>query len=377
VRSHLFSIKREISRRKESTSSTGERRGYDERCTQFATSLNRQIAAHSSDINLHGYRMIITGLLFGTCTNSTFARPVSLNRITRTSAFITFGPSRQIHPGSLIHRNFSLTHLNPHITSRSTTSKRFDSTSIMSAPKRHVPGSQPPASKSASTSTSSSKNRVIIQLHLNDLRTHDSPVLAHAHSDESSGITHFLPVYVWDERLFALSAIPGYDKSDQKPSSRPRTHRGLGDAPRNTSSQSIVPNPKTRLGEFWKTGRHRTKFTVESVFDLRESYRSKGGDLIVGCGHMEKFVESIVKGLQGKEGGGFEVPEVWMQKEVSLIVRSRCMIQRLRSGLSTNFLTTVFAIPGLDGRSQLPTTTSRATRTPRLVIALGGLETDD
>ena len=255
--------------------------------------------------------MITAGLSFGTLTK--------FNRITRTSAFTTFALSRQISPSGLNPRHISLTHLHPCIISRTITNKSLASTSIMSAPKRHVPGSQPPASKPASTSSSSSKNRVIIQLHLNDLRTHDSPVLAHAHSDESSGVTHFLPVFVFDERIFALSAIPGYDKSDQKQSSRPRTHRGLGDAPRNASSQSIVPNPKTRLGEFWKTGRHRTKFTVESVFDLRESYRSKGGDLVVGCGHMEKVVESIVKGLQGKEGGGFEVPEVWMQKEVSFI----------------------------------------------------------
>lgn len=262
--------------------------------------------------------MIITGLLFRTCTKSNLARPVSFNRITRTSAFTTFRPSRQIHQDSFVHRNIiSLTHSKSRTTSRSTTSKSFTSTSIMSAPKRHVPGSQPPTPKPASTSTSSSKNRVIIQLHLNDLRTHDSPVLAHAHSDESSGVTHFLPIFVFDERIFALSAIPGYAKSDQPPSSRPRTHRGLGDTPRNPSSQTIVPHPKTRLGEFWKTGRHRTKFTVESVFDLKKSYRSKGGDLVVGCGHMEKVVESVVKGLQGKEGGGFEVPEVWMQKEVS------------------------------------------------------------
>ncbi|KAH8079859.1 DNA photolyase, FAD-binding/Cryptochrome [Filobasidium floriforme] len=201
----------------------------------------------------------------------------------------------------------------------------------------------PPSSKSQ-------PQKVVIQLHYNDLRTHDSPVLSHVHSAQSSekGITHFLPIYVFDERVVALSCVPGYEefalrststsatgqeekekkeKKEEKDEARPTTIRGLGDLPRlppSTSSSSPsstsspastptptptkIPHPKTRLGFFHKTSRHRLKFLTESVFALRQSYRGMGGDLIKGHG-----------GEQGGEGDGgrYEVTEVWMQKEVS------------------------------------------------------------
>lgn len=170
------------------------------------------------------------------------------------------------------------------------------------------------------TMTASSTPKVIIQLHYNDLRTHDSPVLEHVHSKTQSGVTHFLPIFVFDERVFALSSVPGYEEpsSDSKINEpRPVTIRGLGDLPRDRSTRKTAPEPRTRLGSFWKTGRHRTKFTVESVFDLRSQYRDKGSDLVVACGCMESVVGGIVEALQkGDDGEKYEVTEVWMQKEV-------------------------------------------------------------
>lgn len=217
------------------------------------------------------------------------------------------------------------------------------------------PSKPPPSSK---------PQKVVIQLHYNDLRTHDSPVLSHVHSAQSSeeGITHFLPIYVFDERIVALSCVPGYEEfalkttskstsggspeeKKEKEEARPTTIRGLGDLPRlppssssstPTPSPSKIPHPKTRLGAFHKTSRHRLKFLTESVFSLREQYRGMGGDLVVGCGFMEGFVGGVVEALQkgeghreekgrdGEEGGDgeedegerYEVTEVWMQKEV-------------------------------------------------------------
>jgi hypothetical protein len=213
-------------------------------------------------------------------------------------------------------------------------------------------------------SPSSKPQKVVIQLHYNDLRTHDSPVLSHVHSAQSSekGVTHFLPIYVFDERVVALSCVPGYEEfalrststsaegqegqdekreKQEKDEARPTTIRGLGDLPRlppsssssssspstsyHTLSPSKIPHPKTRLGAFHKTSRHRLKFLTESVFNLRESYRGMGGDLVVGCGFMEGFVGGVVEALQKEElkgdgeeeGERFEVTEVWMQKEVS------------------------------------------------------------
>ena len=171
----------------------------------------------------------------------------------------------------------------------------------------------------------STSAKVIIQLHYNDLRTHDSPVLGHVHSKEQSAVTHFLPIYVFDERIMALSAVPGYEQQQQQGAvDRPVTIRGLGDLPRSKSSQTVTPEPRTRLGKFWKTGRHRTKFTVESVFDLKSRYRDKGNDLLVACGCMESVVSKIVESLQkGDAEETYEVTEVWMQKEVSLVSSPR------------------------------------------------------
>ena len=176
-----------------------------------------------------------------------------------------------------------------------------------------------PATRHLSTMPSSSTSaKVIIQLHYNDLRTHDSPVLDHVHSKEQSAVTHFLPIYVFDERIMALSAVPGYEQQQQDAVNRPVTIRGLGDLPRSKSSQAAIPEPRTRLGKFWKTGRHRTKFTVESVFDLKSRYRERGNDLLVACGCMESVVGKVVESLQkGDAEQTYEVTEVWMQKEVS------------------------------------------------------------
>jgi deoxyribodipyrimidine photo-lyase len=172
-----------------------------------------------------------------------------------------------------------------------------------------------------STSTMSpGHKKVIIQLHYNDLRVHDSPTLAYAHAKKNSDVTHFLPLYVFDERVMALQCIPGYEQASLKDGqARPVTVQGLGNAPRNYKEQPLVPEPRTRQGRFWKTGRHRVKFTTESVFDLKQRYRSLGGDLWVAAGVMEDVVREVVGALQEEnDEGGFAVNEVWMQKEVRL-----------------------------------------------------------
>jgi hypothetical protein len=284
-----------------------------------------------------------------------------------------------------------------------------------------------------SPSSKSQPQKVVIQLHYNDLRTHDSPVLSHVHSAQSSekGVTHFLPIYVFDERVVALSCVPGYEEfalrststsaegqegqdekreKQEKDEARPTTIRGLGDLPRlppssssspsspstsyHTLSPSKIPHPKTRLGAFHKTSRHRLKFLTESVFNLRESYRGMGGDLIVGCGFMEGFVGGVVEALQKEElkgdgeeeGERFEVTEVWMQKEVR--TRWGCFIYFGRFAVGPTLSPFSFPPPippptscqrnatnttGQHRRSPLPTAPPRHTRTLRHSLETGRL----
>lgn len=84
-----------------------------------------------------------------------------------------------------------------------------------------------------------------------DLRLHDNEALAGAIKTGAEVI----PVYVFDERLF----------------------RG-----------------KTSYG-FPKIGRHRAKFIIESVKDLRQSLRNLGSDLILRIGSPEEEVFQIAK----------------------------------------------------------------------------------
>jgi len=94
------------------------------------------------------------------------------------------------------------------------------------------------------------KKRVIVWFR-QDLRLHDNEALHDAlqHSDE------IIPVYVFDERVF---------------------------------------NGETSFG-FRKTGKHRAKFIIESVQDLRRSLQDRGTDLIVRVGKPEDEIFDLAQ----------------------------------------------------------------------------------
>jgi deoxyribodipyrimidine photo-lyase len=89
-----------------------------------------------------------------------------------------------------------------------------------------------------------------------DLRLHDNEALVNAieRADE------VIPVYVFDERMF---------------------------------------NDKTKYG-FPKTGKYRAKFILESVEDLRKSFRKAGIDLVVRVGKPEEEVFKIVREMKAE-----------------------------------------------------------------------------
>lgn len=160
----------------------------------------------------------------------------------------------------------------------------------------HLSHAMPTATTPSAGGAKASPRNILIHLHNNDLRIHDSPVLAHAHGAHGVHITHLLPVYVFDERVVHLGHVPGF--------------KGAPAAGRNGAD---ADGPRSRLGSFWRVGRHRARFLVEAVMDLKSRYRSKGGDMVVACGRPEKVVCEIVKGLLD---GGDKVDGVWLQKEV-------------------------------------------------------------
>lgn len=119
-----------------------------------------------------------------------------------------------------------------------------------------------------------------------------------------------MPLYVFDERFVELSGFPGYEREG--------------------------PEARTRLCGFWRTGAFRARcallrspsrvarqlialerrFLVEGVYDMRNSLRQRGSDLLLRFGKMEKVTTEVVKALITN---GDEVREVFLQKEVRLL----------------------------------------------------------
>ncbi|KAJ9105036.1 hypothetical protein QFC19_003667 [Naganishia cerealis] len=207
-----------------------------------------------------------------------------------------------------------------------------------------------------STSSKDGPNEsVIVQLHINDLRTIDSPVLSLAHSQGKKHVTHFLPIYVFDERILPLDCIPGYTASRETKDIQKKTDTGASREESEETEEDIKPlgqeeqpsrtttnqpatqdrdhhsagrvGPRSRLGNFWRVGRHRARFLVETVFDLKKTYESKGGGLIIACGKPEdvtiKVVEALVRSGKRVEG-------VWTQKEVRGNFRSTHVLLQAR-----------------------------------------------
>lgn len=167
--------------------------------------------------------------------------------------------------------------------------------------------------------------KTLVHLHTLDLRTHDLPSLKYAKNDKE--VTHYLPVYIFDQRQLDLSkfentASPGSSKQStgQEESANPN-HRNRG-------SKQTRNAPRSRAHEFHRTSPHRLLFLTQSVLGLRESYRRAGGDLIIGYGTPETIIPKLVKSLEGGVAG------VYAQEEVT--VEETNMLDRLREELKSS-----------------------------------------
>jgi len=176
-------------------------------------------------------------------------------------------------------------------------------------------------------SMSSKTAEIFIHLHTYDLRTHDSPSLHLAHRP-SSDITHFLPLYIFDERQIDVSHLPNTSSISQPDAGTEARKQGKQDGnPNHAGPRKTRPSPISRVGHFHRSSPHRLLFLLQSVHGLRETYRRSGGDMLIGYGKPEVLVPELVKAIshQGSVAG------IWAQEEVSL--EERAMLDRLRGVL--------------------------------------------
>ncbi|KAJ3197111.1 hypothetical protein HDU67_003849, partial [Dinochytrium kinnereticum] len=133
--------------------------------------------------------------------------------------------------------------------------------------------------------TTSAAMNVSIVLFRNDLRFHDNPVLNAAALQK--GCTHLLPIYVFDPRQFDLSKM------------------GMG-----------FEAPLTWHFKFPKCSIHRSRFILESVQDLKKTLRSKNSNLLIGYGHPETIIPSLIEKIRTAAPSS-KITGVFLQEEVT------------------------------------------------------------
>ncbi|KAK4447467.1 DNA photolyase, FAD-binding/Cryptochrome [Podospora aff. communis PSN243] len=117
-----------------------------------------------------------------------------------------------------------------------------------------------------------------------DLRCNDHPPLHHLGSGDH-GYEYLVPVYVFPNHQIDLSGlIPG-------------------------DAQSPYPKPMSQVGNYPRCGPHRAKFIAEAVYDLKESLKAIGSDLLIRAGDVADVIRELAQTL-GKNG--HHVGAVWM-----------------------------------------------------------------
>lgn len=129
---------------------------------------------------------------------------------------------------------------------------------------------------------------VLIYVLRHDLRLQDNPVLHHLASKDDHGFTYLVVLYVFQAQQIEVSGF--------------------------ISDGSACPYPEARsiVSKVWRTGPHRAKFIVQSVWNLKESLESVGSNLLIRAGNPSDIIEDMVEGFSQKE---LHVGAVWMTSE--------------------------------------------------------------
>ena len=135
--------------------------------------------------------------------------------------------------------------------------------------------------------------RVLVYLLRRDLRVADNPIfheLSRLNGQSQKPFTHVLPVFVFPAEQVELS---GFLKSSQE--------------------KSPYPEARSRVGNFWRCGKRRAKFTAESVWDVKKDLNQISSDLVIRVGSVKDAVQSILESYRGRDDA--EIHGLWMTAE--------------------------------------------------------------
>lgn len=132
------------------------------------------------------------------------------------------------------------------------------------------------------------KSNILVYLLRHDLRLSDNPVFHHLASRSDHGFTHLLSVFVVPAHQIEVS---GFIKD---------------------GSASPFPEARSSVSKVWRTGPHRAKFIIESVWDLKENLESVGSGLLLRVGKPSDIVADLIAGFAEKQE---KVGAVWMTSE--------------------------------------------------------------
>lgn len=134
-----------------------------------------------------------------------------------------------------------------------------------------------------------SKDKLLVYLMRRDLRVSDNPILHHLATSDH-GFTHLLPVYVFPSHQVEISGFLKYGET------------------------SPYPLAKSKVGEFWRCGPHRAKFTAETVWSLKNNLEDLGSGLAIRVGSAKDVLDHLIRALKNSVPS---VSGVWMTKELS------------------------------------------------------------
>lgn len=137
--------------------------------------------------------------------------------------------------------------------------------------------------------------KILIYLLRRDLRLGDNPIFSHIaklSKQSQAPFTHVLPLYVFPAEQVEISGFlaPG-------------------------ESKSPYPEARSKVGEFWRCGRLRSKFMAESVWDLKQDLKSVSSDLVIRVGTIQDAVKSVLAGY--KDSKSSSIYGLWMTAEDS------------------------------------------------------------
>ncbi|KXS97947.1 hypothetical protein AC578_3395 [Pseudocercospora eumusae] len=135
--------------------------------------------------------------------------------------------------------------------------------------------------------------RILVYLLRRDLRLADNPIfheLSRLNGQSQKPFTHVLPVFVFPAEQVELSGFL-----------------------RSSHEKSPYPEARSRVGNFWRCGKRRAKFTAESVWDVKRDLIQISSDLVIRVGSVKDAVHSILEGYRGRDDA--EVHGLWMTAE--------------------------------------------------------------